>query len=353
MCSTVMPVDAHGLRLSIDDESLSLQIMMDSEDGEEEDSSFEPIENVDVSSREKAIRVFEEAAERPFFQDVKRGNLCAFVGGRVGEEDMWEVTVKSIVQFMPGMRVAIAAGAGGLDAYERSMGGLPGVTVSSTRNPATASLFADRFCGAGTALILYVEPGSVLFRPFTSKDTHSPRGDLLVVHGGAEGSYRADERSRRSGSVLGFEAPSFTQGTDLVLPVGANEDLRESLGMEKHAESARRDGDGDEVMALNEPADFEEVSTVPQVRNLMLAALAYARNTPGVRFVDPRVWVGQHLFKETSIWEIPLVKPRFTCATTRAQLDPDSHSAAAILQNNLDFLSRGGTCEDGLIDYLR
>ncbi|CAN0146627.1 unnamed protein product, partial [Ectocarpus sp. 13 AM-2016] len=284
MCSTVMPVDVRGLWLSMDNEDYSLQVgkAMEAEDGEEVEGSFE---RVDVDGgTEGVISFFEEEAERPFFQDLKRGNLCAFVGGRVDEEAMWEVTVKSILQFMPGMRVAIAAGANGLDAYERSMGGRPGVTISSTQNPATASLFADRICGAGTTLILYVEPGSVLSRPFTSKDTHSPRGDLLVVHGGGHGSYRDDERSRRSGLVLGLEAPSFTRGTDLMLPVGANKDLRESLGMEMHANSVRRDGDGATVMALTEPADFEEVSAVPQVRDRMLAALAYARNTPGVWF---------------------------------------------------------------------
>ncbi|CAN0126388.1 unnamed protein product [Ectocarpus sp. 12 AP-2014] len=348
MCSTVMPVDVRGLWLSMDNEDYSLQIgqAMEAEDGEEVEGSFER-GGID-GGREGVISFFEEAAERPFFQDLKRGNLCAFVGGRVGEEAMWEVTVKSILQFMPGLRVAIAAGAKGLDAYERSMGGLPGVTISSTQNPATASLFADRFCGAGTALILYVEPGSVLSRPFTSKDTHSPRGDLLVVHGGGQGSYRDDERSRRSGLVLGLEAPSFTRGTDLMLLVGANKDLRESLGMEMHAGSVWRDGDGAAVMALTEPADFEEVSAVPQVRNRMLAALAYARNMPGVWFGDPQVWVGQHLFQEASIWDIPLVKPRFTCAIARAP-EPDSLRAATTLENSLDFFSRGGKCEDGLI----
>ncbi|CBJ28664.1 hypothetical protein Esi_0117_0037 [Ectocarpus siliculosus] len=353
MCSTAMPVDVRDLWLSTDSEDHSLQIAhaMEAEDREEEaEGSFE---RVDVDGiREGVISFFEEEAERPFFQDLKRGNLCAFVSGRVDEEAMWEVTVKSILQFMPGMRVAIAAGAKGLDAYERSMGGLPGVTISSTHNPATASLFADRFCGAGTALILYVELGSVLSRPFTSKDTHSPRGDLLVVHRGGQGSYRDDERSRRSGLVLGLEAPSFTRGTDLVLPVGANKDLRGSLGMEMHADSVRRDGVGAAVMALTEPADFEEVSAVPQARNRMLAALAYARNTPGVWFGDPKVWVGQHLFQEASIWDIPLVKPRFTCAIALA-LEPDILRAATTLQNNLDFFSRGGKCEDGLIEYLR
>ncbi|CAM9138496.1 unnamed protein product [Ectocarpus sp. 12 AP-2014] len=352
MCSTVMPVDVRGLWLSMDNEDYSLQIgkAMEAEDGEEVEGSFE---RVDVDGgTEGVISFFEEAAERPFFQDLKRGNLCAFVGGRVGEEAMWEVTVKSILQFMPGMRVAIAAGTKGLDAYDRSMGSRPGVTISSTQNPATASLFADRFCGAGTALILYVEPGSVLSRPFTSKDTHSPQGDLLVVHGGGQGSYHDDERSRRSGLVLGLEAPSFTRGTDLILPVGANKDLRESLGMEMHAHSVRRDGDGAAVMALTEPADFEEVSAVPQARNRMLAALAYARNTPGVWFGDPQVWVGQNLFQEASIWDIPLVKPRFTCAIALAP-EPDCLRAATTLQNSLDFFFRGGKCKDGLIEYSR
>ncbi|CAN0480137.1 unnamed protein product, partial [Ectocarpus sp. 12 AP-2014] len=169
-----MPVDVYGRRLSASDDSDPFRVakMIEAEDVGNELS-------VDVDM-EKAIRFFEEAAERPYSQDLKRGNLCAFVGGRVGEEAMWEVTVKSILQFMPGMRLAIAAEADGLGAYKRSMGGLPGVTISSTQSPATAALFADRFCGAGTALILYVEPGSVLSRPFASKDTHSPRGDLLV-----------------------------------------------------------------------------------------------------------------------------------------------------------------------------
>lgn len=64
---------------------------------------------------------FEEAAERPFTQDLKRGNLCGFIAGRVDEADMWEVTAKSILEFVPGMRVAIAAEVEGLAEYERSV----------------------------------------------------------------------------------------------------------------------------------------------------------------------------------------------------------------------------------------
>lgn len=45
----------------------------------------------------------------------------------------------------------------------------------------------------------------------------------------------------------------------------------------------------------------------------MLAALAYARNPPGIWFFNPSKWVEQHMFKSASVWDIPLVKPRFSC----------------------------------------
>ena len=45
----------------------------------------------------------------------------------------------------------------------------------------------------------------------------------------------------------------------------------------------------------------------------MLAAVAYARNPDGIWFFNPSQWVDHHLFKDQSIWSIPLVKPRFSC----------------------------------------
>lgn len=62
---------------------------------------------------------FREAAERPFVGDVTRGNTCGFIAGRADEAEMWEVTAKSILEFLPGMRVAVAAEAEGLAEYER------------------------------------------------------------------------------------------------------------------------------------------------------------------------------------------------------------------------------------------
>ncbi|CAN0334430.1 unnamed protein product, partial [Ectocarpus sp. 12 AP-2014] len=348
MCSTREPVDVYGRRLSAHHEDYSLELaqLMGAEDSEDEDSEdgFEPRVEVEVGGREKAIRFFEAAAERTYLGEVQRSDLCAFVSGRVGDEAMWEVTVKSILQFMPGMKVAIAAEAEGLDAYERSMGRLPGVTVSGTQNPSTAALYADKYCSF-SELILYVKPGSVLSRSFTPKDTHSPRGDLLVVHTGSQGSYHDTELSRRSSSVLGFEAPSFTQGTDLMLPGDANYYLREALGLKIGSEGLRGDGDGDAVIALQEFVDFDQVSAVPQV----LAAVAYSRKTPGVWFVDPRGWVGQNLFKEASIWDIPLVKPRFTCTIAADKLDSASPKTAQVLQSSVDFFANGGKCANGLI----
>ena len=86
-----------------------------------------------------------------------------------------------------------------------------------------------------------------------------------------------------------------------------------------------------------------------------MAALAYSRNIPGVWFVDPQTWVSQHLFRTASIWEIPLVKPRFTCS-----IDPlarksytENMDVALVLQSNLDFFTHGGTCDSGYIDTRR
>lgn len=63
---------------------------------------------------------FAQAAERPFTKDLVRGNLCAFIAARADEVEQWEVTVMSIVQFVPGMRVAVAAeGEDGVAAFER------------------------------------------------------------------------------------------------------------------------------------------------------------------------------------------------------------------------------------------
>lgn len=140
----------------------------------------------------------------------------------------------------------------------RAVGGLPGVAVFGTSDVLSASLFADEYCGEGTSLIHYVKLGSVVSRTFTSKDTHSPHGDLLVVFG-TEGTAHNGKLAKRTAAVLGFEAPSFTTGTDLFLPVEANADLRAALAPDGDVEAA--------LLAIDDVLEIGNISAVPQVRS--------------------------------------------------------------------------------------
>lgn len=70
-------------------------------------------------SGENAPAFFSEAAQRPYTDELVRDNLCAFVSGQAAEVDQVEVTVMSILQFVPGMRIAIATEADGVDIFER------------------------------------------------------------------------------------------------------------------------------------------------------------------------------------------------------------------------------------------
>ncbi|CAN0358219.1 unnamed protein product [Ectocarpus sp. 12 AP-2014] len=317
-----------------------------------------------TGATDKQALAFAQAAKSPFTEDVAYGSLCAFIAARAGEVDEWAVTVSSIQKFAPGMRAAVAAEEEAVHLYERSVGSLPGVTVASTRSALTASLYADRYCGGtkATSLIMYVTRGSTFSRPLTSKDTHSPRGDLLVAHSSsASASHHVAQLAKQTASVLALSEggaappsplplpPSFTFGTDLMLPVGANADLRDLFASKGDKATFQQ--------AVQTLADLDDLAAVPQA----LAALQYSRQPEGVWFLDPQAWVSEHLFKQVSIWDIPLVKPRFTCAVDPALLRDHASAGAArggrssfevaqVLQDGLDFFSKGGTCSNGQID---
>lgn len=128
--------------------------------------------------------------------------------------------------------------------------------MSGTSDALSASLFADEYCEEGTSLIFYMKLGSVVSRAFTSKDTHSPHGDLLVVFGSENTAHRG-VLAERTAAVLGFEAPSFTIGTDLILPVEANADLRAALAAGGDASAA--------LAAIDGVLELRNLSAVPQV----------------------------------------------------------------------------------------
>ncbi len=122
---------------------------------------------------------------------------------------------------------------------------------------------ADRAFGPGTRLIYYMEIGQVISRAFTSKDTHTPLGDLIVsvtsLDAVSEGNVR---RAMGSTALLGISAPSFTYGTDLLLPAETNEQLRKVLRRSRDSEqkgggeSATGGGGSGETQSFGEHCAF-------------------------------------------------------------------------------------------------
>lgn len=80
----------------------------------------------------------------------------------------------------------------------------------------------------------------------------------------------------------------------------------------------------------------------------VLAALSYSRNPDGVAFTNPSKWIHNHLFDDVSIWDVPLVKPRFSC-TVDTSLSLKGYDVAAELDKMLLSFQRGGRCESGFI----
>ena len=154
-----------------------------------------------------------------------------------------------------------------------------------------AALIADKACGAGTRLILYMDVGEILSRSFTAKDTHTPQGDLIVAFTNTEGSHaECNRRATATSIMLGFSSPCFTFGSDLILPVEINQQLRESLRSNQvlKRESIYRNGErGEEIGGEDDVDDgltadlasiadiHREYATVytPQVRGLALFLL--------------------------------------------------------------------------------
>lgn len=67
---------------------------------------------------------------------------------------------------------------------------LAGVRASRSVDVTFSAVTADLRCGEGTELILYLEPGTVLSRPFTEADTHdSETGELRELMRVREGAW--------------------------------------------------------------------------------------------------------------------------------------------------------------------
>lgn len=87
---------------------------------------------------------------------------------------------------------------------------------------------------------------------------------------------------------------------------------------------------------------------LPCPKTQVLASLAYSLNPAGVSFINPQQWVARHMFKQVSVWDIPLVKPRFGCAVD-VSMSGQGYDVAAEMEKKLEYFSTGGLCETGYI----
>ncbi|CAM9423519.1 unnamed protein product, partial [Hapterophycus canaliculatus] len=287
--------------------------------------------------------------------NVLRSEMCAFLRGYFEFLAETEVAVSSILQLMPGMRVGIATHPRDYHVFNRTIGHLPGVSIANTSVAEHAALHADEVCGEGTRLIYYMSPGVILSREFTSKDTHTPRGELVVAFHDADlvGPENA-KRAKGTAVVLGFASPSFTYGSDLILPAAINGQLRTLLRRDQQlfqnsseSDVTRRETVGDTVEHyLDSLAKKYEGKSCSIDISEVLAALAYSLNPDGVVFVSPTMWSKQNLFATKSIWDIPLVKPAFSCSFNVAWA-AKGYDMGNYLAEELEAFTRGAKCELG------
>lgn len=69
-------------------------------------------------------------------------------------------------------------------------------------------------------------------------------------------------------------------------------------------------------------------------------------------FVNPSEWGQHHLFESISVWNVPLVKPHFSCMVD-ARLVLHGYDVAAALNGWFEAFQRGAKCERGFIDIDR
>ncbi|CAN0188924.1 unnamed protein product, partial [Ectocarpus sp. 13 AM-2016] len=140
-------------------------------------------------------------------------------------------------------------------------------------------------------------------------------------------------------------------GSDLILPAETNAQLRAVLeGNQKLvARTDAEHGHSDQVERIFEylagvASTHKDSATIniPEV----LAALAYSRSPPGVAFVNMNEWSHQNLFSEASIWDVPMVKPRFGCSFDRS-LGNQGYDMGEIFAKELEAFKLGASCERG------
>lgn len=103
-CETGEPVDTYSRRQLLGEESLT---------------AFAGGGLGEVDDADEFALFLAEAAKEPFTQDLARGNVCVFFAGGPDEVKQMDVSVQSVLDFVPGVRIAVAADVGTLEVYQR------------------------------------------------------------------------------------------------------------------------------------------------------------------------------------------------------------------------------------------
>ena len=130
---------------------------------------------------------------------------------------------------------------------------MPDVRIVQAAHVNTAALLADKYCGDGTKLIYYLNAGELLSREINFKDTHSPKGELLVVY---------SNEMQPTAAILGFSSPTF--GPDIMLPAEINGQLREMV-VKGHGSKEAKAYDPDDVSYPVNLLSRISNTSVPQV----------------------------------------------------------------------------------------
>eukprot|EP00903_Cladosiphon_okamuranus_P017930 g16498.t1 len=287
--------------------------------------------------------------------DITRGDLCAFMVGYFEFLPEASAAVSSVTHFMPGMKIGIATHPRDFHVYNRAVGHLPTVNVVNSSHVEHSSLNADKACGPGTRLIFYMGIGEVLSRSFTEKDTHTPRGDLIVAFTDTDelGNTEFERRALGAKVILGSTPPCFTYGTDLILPAELNERLRGILRSSTILDRARaqrseprvQDPDDDltgDLAVLGARHRSHATIFIPEV----LAALGFFRSPDTMEYMTPQQWSGENMIAIQSVWDVPLVKPKFGCSYDMG-LSISGYDLAEKLTDELELFKLGLKCDTG------
>lgn len=224
----------------------------------------------------------------------------------------------------------------------RTIGQYPTATIVNSSHVEHAALYADEACGAGTRLILYMDIGEVLSRSFTEKDTHSPRGDLVVAFTNTEsGHAECDRRAKAASILLGFSPPCFTYGSDLILPAELNGQLRRVLRAKRGLEQAtalqtERNDDAHDVLtddlAVIAEAHHQYASVyIPEVCGVMLCYVLSQQKLCGwARDVEPTI-ARRHVTPPAFFLAVVInseIPQAYTCSSRRGSSDPSVYPAS-------------------------